>query len=220
MMDWRSTCLAPGLVGVLAAAALAQRTPVAVQLPTVSSFGVHTSVVVPDRGSTYLGGVNRAASGRNEFGVPLLKIPGFRNRAIGMERSASSMWVSVYVHDFEAMEEQLLSQSPGGSATQLSLRGPGWVSRKATPRAGQQPVASPVPSVAELRKRYLREQQTKQAEAMDFFRRGQRAERAGKLNVARIYYQMAQRRASGELKSTIAARLKLVSQAPVAKRGP
>ena len=76
-------------VGLVSASAFGQQ-GTAVQLPTFSYFTTNTTVSVPDRGSVYLGGVNRAASGRNEFGAPLLP---FRNRSFGTERSATSAWV-------------------------------------------------------------------------------------------------------------------------------
>jgi hypothetical protein len=89
----------------------------AVQLPTLSSFRTNTTVSVPDRGSVYTGGINRAADGRNEFGTPLLPL---RNRSIGSQRSASSVWTSVYIHDFEAMDEALLSQARGSAFSPLA----------------------------------------------------------------------------------------------------
>lgn len=194
-----------------AGTALGQAT--AVQLPTYSFFSTATTVSVPDRGSVYLGGVKRAATGRNEFGSPLLP---FKNRGIGTERSASNMHVSVYIHDFDAMDEYLLSQPTRSNPYGLqprreSLAGPaprGW-----QPRADVPPVPAGGPaamSVAELRAKHLRQQQTQHEEALSFFERGQNAEAAGKANVARIYYQMAARRAGGELKDRIAARLEAV----------
>ena len=80
-----------------------------VQLPTFSFFGVGTTVSVPDHGATFMGGVTRAADGSNEFGVPGLAFPGFQNRSIGQERSASNVWVTATIHDFDAMDQALLS---------------------------------------------------------------------------------------------------------------
>jgi hypothetical protein len=48
-------------------------------------------------------------------------------------------------------------------------------------------------------------------EADSFFARGQQAEADGKPNVAKIYYQMAVRRATGEVKQQVQARLDAVS---------
>jgi hypothetical protein len=207
---------------------LAQAPGSAVQLPTYSTFGANTTVTVPDRGSAFLGGVSRAATGRNELGVPLLPFRPFTNRGIGMERSAANMQVTAYIHDFDAMDEYLLSQPtrrfPHGvqPRTVYGARPrTNSVVRRAPPKS--EPAARSGPaamSVAELRAKHLREQQTRTNDAVNFFERGKKAEAAGKLNVARIYYQMAARRATGDLKSQVAARLELIDGARLAQGSP
>ena len=218
-MNFRHAWLPLVLLGLGAESVLGQATTV--QLPTYSFFSTATTVSVPDRGSVYLGGVKRAATGRNEFGTPLLP---FKNRAIGTERSASNMHVSVYIHDFQAMDEYLLSQPTASNPYGLqprsgSLVGPtreSWQPRASVP---QVPAAGPAAmSVAELRAKHLREQQTRQEEAVNFFQRGKNAEAAGKANVARIFYQMAARRATGELKDQVAARLESVGGSTTATK--
>jgi hypothetical protein len=205
----------------------------AVQLPTLSSFRTNTTVSVPDRGSVYTGGINRAADGRNEFGTPLLPL---RNRSIGSQRSASSVWTSVYIHDFEAMDEALLSQARGSAyrapvhrslaRSPMAVAGsrplPGqsqtarttWQSR-AAPRPTTGPMSK---SVSQLRAERFNEQQARVAEAEHLFERGKTAEAKGKLNVARIYYQQASRRAQGPLQQEILAQLRLVSTPSVAQQ--
>ena len=103
----------PRVCGWLALEAPAQT----VQLPTFSFAGVSTTVLVPDRGAAYLGGINRASDGRSEFGVPGMTFPGFQNRGIGQDRSATSFWVTATIHDFDAMDQALLNTpSPDGFA--------------------------------------------------------------------------------------------------------
>src|SRR5207244_3656119 len=51
-----------------------------VQLPTFTFFSVGTTVSVPDQGAAFLGGVNRASQGRNEFGIPGMAFPGLQSR--------------------------------------------------------------------------------------------------------------------------------------------
>lgn len=189
-----------------------------VQLPTYSFFTTNTTVSVPDRGSVYLGGVNRAASGMNEFGSPLLP---FRNRSFGTERSASSARVSVYIHDFEAMDEYLLSQPTSSRPLEPLIAGrqagTGRFSAPAHDIRRRPNVASRVPgsaaamSVAELRADRLRVEKSRHEEALKWLERGRTAEASGKANVARVYYQMAARRATGDLKDQIAVRLEAVS---------
>ncbi|MFH1918325.1 MAG: hypothetical protein ABIP48_00345 [Planctomycetota bacterium] len=169
------------LLGVGVDAAFCQQSTT-VQLPTYSSFSTRGSVVVPDRGSAYLGGVKRAAFGRNEFGTPLLP---FRNRSFGAERSVSGASVSVYIHDFEAMDEYLLSQPTPFRRAQQEIaagwpRGAGpspptsdvWKRRLQKANAGSSGPA--VKSVAELRAERLRVAETRHAEALKWFKRGQR----------------------------------------------
>ena len=61
----------------------------------------------------------------------------------------------------------------------------------------------PAPSVAEARRLHAAEQAEQDAEAMQYLERARNAEATGKTNVAKIFYQMAARRASGELRAKI-----------------
>ncbi len=105
-----TTGLSMVLAGLAAAGALAQRPASTVQLPTRSHFATGTTVWVPDRGSAYLGGVQRARSHRTAFGLPLLPTRPHGNAVRGGIRGASSMHATVTVHDFAAMDKYLLSQ--------------------------------------------------------------------------------------------------------------
>jgi len=213
------------LTAAAGADALAQNQPAtAVQLPTYSFFSVPTTVVVPDRGSTYMGGVKRAASGRNQFGAPMLgRVPylgrAFNNAGIGMDRSASSVRAHAYIHDFEAMDEALLGQPPstirggpraaemGVSRAAPSASSDPWIERLADARKGS--AGRPAVSVAEARRLYVLNSPEKQLneKALTYFDRGREAEAAGKTSLAGLYYEMAARRASGELKDRVLARL-------------
>jgi len=57
------------------------------------------------------------------------------------------------------------------------------------------------------------EEALQQTEARAYFERGLSAEEAGKLGAAKAYYQMAARRASGELHTEIGRRLDAVKRA-------
>ena len=87
-----------------------------VQQPNFGVFSIGSTVLVPDRGGAYLGGITRGADGSVERGVPILgNIPfagrPFRNRAIGSTRSTSSVSVHVTIIDFEAMDRALLEEA-------------------------------------------------------------------------------------------------------------
>jgi type II secretory pathway component GspD/PulD (secretin) len=96
--------------------AVAYAQTVTVQLPSVRTFSVGTSVLVPDRGATYLGGVKRASYGSSSFGVPGLRgVPGagrlFGNRAIGADVSSSSAWATATIIDHDELDRAVLAEA-------------------------------------------------------------------------------------------------------------
>lgn len=118
----KSSILASGLALVLLSGLRGfAQPPTTIQLPTFDSFSISTSVLVPDRGSMILGGVDRSAYGSVTNGVPgLSHLPYagrlFQNRAIGHEASSSTASVSAYIHDLQAMDEQLLAEAAANRA--------------------------------------------------------------------------------------------------------
>jgi len=239
--------------GVTVQEAFAQ-TASSVQLPTFSYFGVGTSVLVPDRGGAVLGGISRSASQLRHFGVPgpiggpwgiaapgLVgwPVPGAGQRTFGTNSSAQIAGISVWIHDFEAMEAQLLGQRQPAIGTALSAS-PGIGTDNSRP-GQQQPVPTrmpsgsglptspldsqmsiqhgstaeqPVMSVAELRRLREAEQEAQNQEASEWLYRAENAQQEGKLGLARIYYQMALSRASGPLKAEIERRLEILQPSP------
>lgn len=88
-----------------------------VQLPTLASVTVSTTVSVPDGGTILLGGVKRLREGRNELGVPILsKLPYinrlFKNVSIGRETQSLMMMVTPRII-IQEEEESLLGITPG-----------------------------------------------------------------------------------------------------------
>lgn len=197
-----------GIVAVSACAAVARGQGTTVQLPTYRTFQSGGAVLVPDRGSAFLGGVSRARSSRSEFGTPLVP---FGNRSIGSDRSIARSSVSVYIHDFAAMEAEL-ERSAAPTRPKDFVKAPDRTRPKAVELAApgdlaQGPAEPPVASLEEIRRQRQLAAQAREAEARDFLDRGMAAEASGKLNVARIYYQMASKRALGALRDEILARL-------------
>jgi hypothetical protein len=95
-----------------------------VQLPTFRSFGVSTTVSVPDRGSVSLGGISSNRSGYVERGLPILGVgpfggPAFANRAIGRQSQTAGVSVSAYIHDFETLEQDLVERADARSRNHL-----------------------------------------------------------------------------------------------------
>jgi Bacterial type II and III secretion system protein len=191
-----------------------------VQLPTFRFFGLSTTVSVPDRGSAYLGGVSRSAMSRSERGLPIVsRVPvagrAFGNRAIASHTESSGASVSAYIHDFEAMDEELLGRAGGlaNRSSHSSQRGLGnadVVARSAGPSrrlssAVQQSDASGRMNIAEIRR--LQQQHTiaAQAAARRDFERGRELLAAGQTGVAQVYLQRAAKHADAELRAEISA---------------
>ena len=87
-----------------------------VQLPTVRFFSVDTTVMVPDGGTAFLGGVSRHAEGSVTRGVPgLSNIPGagrlFKNRAIGSDTSRSGASVSTRILIMSELEAEVMAEA-------------------------------------------------------------------------------------------------------------
>ncbi len=92
------------------------RTGTTVQLPTLGTTSVQTTVTVPDGGTILLGGIKRLREGRVERGVPFLnKIPYvsrlFKNVGIGRETSSLMMVVTPRIIIPEEEEERALGTS-------------------------------------------------------------------------------------------------------------
>ena len=212
----RSTYL-PMVLGLLATGLCADQVlgqqGTTIQLPSFRFQTVTTTVTVPDGGTVLLGGVKRAAMGRNERGVPILgKIPflgrGFRNVGIGREMSSGMMTTTVQIHMFEELERQLLGDR---SASNRLTRGQGFMlGQKPTKNEYFSRIAAskrnaPATALAELRRMQADEQVVEQQEAEVFFERAKKAEADGKPGVAKIYYRLAVERVRGKLKQEILA---------------
>ncbi len=88
----------------------------------------------------------------------------------------------------------------------LILIGPGAQAAAGNP-AQPNTAGQPAPSVAQVERTLSRQRARLNEEAQDWFNRGTAAEQAGKTSVAKLYYQMSARRASGEFKQQVQARL-------------
>jgi len=72
--------------------------------------------------------------------------------------------------------------------------------------------ALPAPSVAEARKLHAQQQEAAQQEAAALVERARAAEAAGKPQLAKVYYEMAARRATGQLKQEVLQKLEAMRQ--------
>jgi hypothetical protein len=209
----RSYCLAGLLVASCTLPASAQTpVPTTVQLPTFSLFTVNTTVSVPDGGGAYLGGVNRAASGRVERGVP--GIP-FRNRGFGSARSASGMHVSATIIDHKEMDEAILAEAASRRGALPARDMPGKVAGEmiaADRGPGRDSAASRELSVAEIRRRQATEADNQSEEGLAYLAKGERAITEGKPGLAKVYYRMAASRLKGEAAQAARQQLKSLAE--------
>jgi Flp pilus assembly secretin CpaC len=232
----RAHFLFAGCATLAACASAAAQT---VQLPTFGFNTVTTTVTAPDGGTINMGGVMRASEGSVSRGLPVLgKLPYagrlFNNRGIGRDMSSGMMSVTPRIIILEEEEAKLglpdyssgapvggvLSASGGrdfGQTTRelsdIELRALSLskhVSRN-VPQEEQQVSLPPGPTAEEIRQRNEARAEQRETDAVAFFEKGQAAEVAGKLGVAKIYYGMAVKRASGDFKSEIQERLDAVS---------
>ncbi len=217
------------VIALAPAVASAQLRATSVQLPTFNYFATSTTVEVPDGGTAFLGGTSGSATGRSEHGLPGLGfLPGLGNRAIGSTSAASGMSVSATIHDFDAMDRQLLGEDfDKSAATDTSARAAALanlpvmlrpLSGRATAAAHSAPQASPLAvdaagsgSVNEIRRQQAAEDEATQSEAATLFQQASDLQAQGKPGVAKIYYQMAARRATGNLKEEALAALRSLS---------
>jgi hypothetical protein len=229
----RNAFLSLVVTPAVAAVALCQQGNTTVQLPTFNITTAGTTVSVPDGGTGSLGGIMRAREGSVTRGLPLLsKVPFanrlFKNRGIGRDVSSSNMSVVPRIIILEEEEFFQTGVSPetlsardaggagggfGGAADPAVASKAAFIARNLARHNVETPTVQPdrqLPSVDEiLRQNHLAESQ-RAAEAGEFYAKGRRAEAEGKQGVARIYYQMAFRRADRELQRKIAAHLAIL----------
>jgi hypothetical protein len=211
------------MAGLAVAAGPAPAQATAVQLPTYSFFSVDTTVSVPDSGSGFLGGMSQGQDSQNQFGFPL---PLFGDRSIGSSRTAAGARVTATIHDFEAVDAALLGEPASSFAehhrraeagADSQGRSPAALAGNWAPKARQETASEAAAAVAAEAARRVALRQARADEAQKFFDRARQAETDGKPKVARIYYQMAARRASGELKQQALARLQAIGSASATK---
>ncbi|HEV3006145.1 MAG TPA: hypothetical protein VGX78_16875 [Pirellulales bacterium] len=149
----------------------------------------------PDSGGAYVGGVGQASSGSTAFGPAL----GPR-RASGQNRGASSCRVKATIHDFAAHDEALQGEADGkSSAASAESRTQRRLAKARESSAGQAPSGS----LADARRKHAAELAAHDEAAEELIAKGRKALAQGKPNVAKMYYKMAARDASDEMKRKI-----------------
>ena len=163
--------------------------PTTVQLPTFHYFTSTGTVVVPDGGEAFLGGIGSAAAGRTEQGILGLPSRPFTNSSIGSSTGAGNVSVSAQIHDFEAMDRAVLGETADGSEVRPSLAGSRLL---AATKLGPEPIMS----VAAIRAQMAAADAAGDKLAAAAMASGREMLAAGKVGVARIYFESAVKQAS------------------------
>lgn len=182
--------------------------PTTVQLPTFSFFTVNTSVSVPDRGGTYLGGLLRGRDSSSMRG--LAPFPGLANRGIGSERSAAGMSVRAWIHDFRKLDDALLAEAAGESreVDPAAIKGKALADSLEKSPAGNPGSEAPLLSVAAIRRQNEERDQAQREEALAHFAKAEEYRIAGKLGLAKLNYQRAAARDAGKVKEAALKRIR------------
>ena len=143
---------------------------VTVQQPVVGTTSVNTSVMVPDRGRVFLGGVSSAQSSRSRFGFWQ---PG---SSVGEARSSKSISAGVTIVDLREMDEAILSSV--ADRPEAASR----FTRHAAAIQGER---------AEPPREMVRETETRGARADRFEQLARKAEAENRAGVAKLHWQMA-----------------------------
>ncbi|GIX04790.1 MAG: hypothetical protein KatS3mg114_0659 [Planctomycetaceae bacterium] len=154
---------------------------ITVQQPVITSFGMRTSVSVPDRGHAVVGGTSSLQMGRQRQGFG-------PNSALGYEARRSQVHVSVFIHDLRAMDEALLAE---GAALQARISGGDEVGRGMRSRGG--PTLSRRADLGSASQGWADEPRGSRHTATEWEQRAQQAEARGKHNVAEMYRRLAEK---------------------------
>lgn len=207
LLSTAMACMA--LLGA-AGVATAQNAPTTVQLPTFSFFTVRTSVLVPDSGGSYLGGMSSGSYSSTSRGQPFWsKSPWFSplgaSRGISSGVDAGGVSVHATIIDREELEKAVLSEPAARTAppseTELEA------ARLSLHTESDQHEEAAGNSVAVIRRQQAAEDARKAQQAASLLAKAKELEAANKPGQARIYYRMASRHASDELKREIAERM-------------
>jgi hypothetical protein len=177
------------------AAAQANRAnvPMVVQLPTFHFFTVDTTVLVPDGGDAFLGGINSGGAANQQSGIPGLGGRPFTNSAMATSTAASGASVSAQIHDLDAMDKALLGSDVQGIAFHPPLALPQQLAAALAPSATD---SGRLQSVAAIRAQRAGEDAAADRQATADLERGRQLLAAGKTGVAKIYFRTAAREAS------------------------
>jgi hypothetical protein len=202
----RRLIAALGCVSILLAqfSSRASAQKITVQEPSLETFGVGTTVSVPDRGRMSLGGVGRGAASRSISG------PFRRGTSMGLSSQGSGLSVGVRVQDLAELDRATLDAAVRARKARDDVQLPAGAEHAFKTLQSRQPerdVSSEAPSavVGEvLAKREAKDVRAYEGPSQDkLLDRARQAETAGKRELALAYLRVARDRGSEEAKREI-----------------
>jgi hypothetical protein len=174
-----------------------------VQLPSMHTFSMSTSVLVPDSGRAYLGGTNRSSHWMKSSG------PGWgplgRNGSRGGGMVATGGTITATIIDNSELDALVLEEARAIRAEKGIELPREEVDRIKSPRD------SPPLSIAAIKRKLAAEDADTEAEAGRDFEKALAYERAGDRALARSYYRVAARKSTGEVKEKSLQRLAVLT---------
>jgi hypothetical protein len=175
-----------------------------VQLPSMHTFSMSTSVLVPDSGRAYLRGANRSSHWMKSRG------PGWsplgRNVGRGGGVAASGGTITATIIDHSELDALVLDEARAIRAEKG--RAEKGIALPREPIASTKPPRDSSPlSVAAIKSKLAADDAALEDEAAGDFRKALAYERAGEGALARNYYRVAARKSTGVIKQKSLDRL-------------
>ena len=180
-----------------------------VQVPSWRVLSIDAPVSIPDHGAVYWGGIDRAAMHRSSDGVIGLPLS---QHVSSSETSLTGVHVRATIIDHQELDTLVLGSTrtqahPESDVTRRSKRLTRHVASHKDLALRAPRKTRPNLSVKEIQRRQQVRMRQRQQEADRFFTKARKLEFSGQTNVAKIYYQMVVRRASGKLRARANAAL-------------
>ena len=155
-----------------------------VQLPTFRNFSLGTTVVVPDRGGAYVGGIGHSLRHAQRRCRPLL---GDLSTSSASQTRLGSVHVSAYVHDHAAIDRTVLAEwNRSGEDQQARQFKPGHGRSEGV--ASMRADRHRLPRVSEVRRLVQAEKKAEAAQANRDFLLATRLAKKGKNGAAGLMY--------------------------------
>jgi hypothetical protein len=171
-----------------------------VQLPTVHTFSVRTSVLVPDSGGAYLGGANRSSYFGSRRGAPGWSPLGPRTRSGAVV--GTGVMVTATIIDHAELDAMVLEEARAIRAAK-GIELPD----RSRPRVTLPRDSAPLESVAEIKRQLAAEDAEREAQAERDFAKAVAYEKEGAISLARNYYRVAAQKSTGPIRQKAAERL-------------